>query len=220
MSDEIGVGGLLPRETDLAAEFGISRQAVREVLKVLAAKGLVESRRRAGTHVMPRNDWNLLDPDILSWHPAAELDPSFFTDLVELRMLIEPAAAAEAATHRNAGDIDRIGAGLNAMSKAGDDIPALCAGDIEFHLGIYRASGNQLLERLSSIMAPLLEASFRIHHDLPLETIEATVELHRHVFQAIVAQDRVTAREAMETTLSAISEMTVDKLDRFAPGAG
>lgn len=220
MSGEIGEGGLLPRETDLAAEFGISRQAVRESLKVLAAKGLVNSRRRAGTHIAPRNDWNLLDPDVLSWHPAAELDRSFFTDLIELRLLIEPAAAAEAATHRSADDVARIGAGLNSMTEAGRDIPALCAADIEFHLGVYRASGNQLIERLSSIMAPLLEASFRLNHDLPLETIEATVELHRHVFQAIVAQDRVVARQAMEATLSTVSDMMVERLDRDRVGAG
>lgn len=220
MSGEIGEGGLLPRETDLAAEFGISRQAVREALKILAAKGLVTSRRRAGTHITPRNDWNLLDPDVLFWHPDAELDPSFFTDLIELRLLIEPAAAAEAATHRNADDIVRIGAALDAMAKAGRDIEALCTADIEFHLAVYRASGNQLIDRLSSIMAPLLEASFRVHRDLPFATIEATVEQHHPIFRAIVARDPEAARQAMEATLSTVSEMTVETLNRVRAAAG
>src|SRR5207244_4849669 len=103
VSGAIAEGSLLPRESELAAEHQVSRQAIREALKVLAAKGLVASRRRAGTRVRARAFWNLLDPNVLAWHPAGNVDPTFLNDLVELRQLIEPAAAELAARRREPG---------------------------------------------------------------------------------------------------------------------
>ena len=97
VSGAVAEGEFLPRESELAEQFGVSRQAVREALKVLAAKGLVTSRRRAGTFVVPRANWNLLDPDVIAWHPPEKFSPAFLRDIIELRRLIEPAAAAFAA---------------------------------------------------------------------------------------------------------------------------
>ena len=77
--------------------YGVSRQGVREALKVLAAKGLVASQRRAGTIVMPRAMWNLLDADVLAWHPMGRNSGDTVSDLFELRQLMEPLAAARAA---------------------------------------------------------------------------------------------------------------------------
>jgi DNA-binding FadR family transcriptional regulator len=66
-------GMLLPTESELQERFGASRQTVREAIKVLAAKGMVRARKRAGTSVQPRANWNLLDPDVLHWHPRGAL---------------------------------------------------------------------------------------------------------------------------------------------------
>ena len=85
VSGTIAEGTVLPRESELAANHGVSRQAIREALKVLAAKGLVVSRRRAGTRVTARQSWNLLDPDILAWQFAVSPMERFFRDLFQVR---------------------------------------------------------------------------------------------------------------------------------------
>ena len=116
VSGAIAEGEFLPREAELAEQFAVSRQAVREALKVLAAKGLVTSRRRAGTYVMPRVD---LEPPRSRRHRLASAGrscrPNSSSDLVELRRLIEPAAAEFAAERGGAASRSpRIAAALAA----------------------------------------------------------------------------------------------------------
>lgn len=85
---------LLPREAELMAEFSISRTSLREAIKVLAAKGLVETRQRVGTWVRPREEWNVFDSELLAWHHAQGLDEAIMRDLIELRQILEPTAPA------------------------------------------------------------------------------------------------------------------------------
>jgi DNA-binding FadR family transcriptional regulator len=184
VSGEIPEGALLPREAEFADEFGVSRQAVREALKVLAAKGLVASRRRTGTQVLPRGDWNLLDPDVLAWHAAGRLPPKLLDDLVELRRLIEPAAAALAAERRAETAIAGIAAALDRMEASGGEIDAFNFADAEFHAAIFAASGNDLIDRLSTILRPLLEASFSLDENLRSDHA-GTGGLHRSLYEAI-----------------------------------
>ena len=202
-SGAIAEGALLPRESELAANHNVSRQAIREALKVLAAKGLVVSRRRAGTHVTSRQSWNLLDPDVLAWHPAGSLDPDFLKDLVELRRLIEPAAAEFAATRGERRHIDRITAATDRMREVveANDAEAYDAADVEFHSAVFSASGNILIERLSSILGPLYEVSFRLQRQAG-GTLEQAMAVHAAVHDAIVAGDGRRARRAMETILT------------------
>ncbi len=198
-SGQIAEGEALPREAELAARYGVSRQAIREALKVLAAKGLIHTRRRAGTFITSRCNWNLLDPDVLAWHSPAALSPDFLADLIELRLLIEPGAAALAATRGKPENIARIRAALRAMHEAQTE-PARYAADVEFHVAIFAASGNVLIDRLSRILAPLLEASFREQGNLAA-SIEEALAQHDAIYEGIAAGDPVRARQAMEKTL-------------------
>ena len=91
---------LLPREDDLAVELGVSRTSIREAVKVLSAKGLLQARRRVGVRVRDRDDWNLLDPQVLSWHPDVARDEAFITGLIEVRRIIKSSAAALGAAQR------------------------------------------------------------------------------------------------------------------------
>jgi DNA-binding FadR family transcriptional regulator len=214
VSGAVAEGTYLPRESELAASYGVSRQAVREALKVLAAKGLVTSRRRAGTRVTPRQSWNLLDPDVLAWHPAGAIDPVFLNDLVELRRLIEPAAAAFAAKRGDPEHVAAIGAVMGRMQAAvnGDDADGYRASDAEFHFAIFTASGNILIERLSSILGPLYDFSFRVQMQAG-GTLRQAIDLHIAVHDAIVAGDTTRARRAMERILSkASSEIATVKV--------
>jgi DNA-binding FadR family transcriptional regulator len=203
VSGEIAPGAYLPREAELSEQFSVSRQAVREGLKVLAAKGLVKSRRRAGTSVTPRVTWNLLDPDVLAWHANAELMPEFKRDLFELRWLVEPEAAALSATRADVAGVARIGAALEAMRETKGDPVAFQASVIEFHLAVFAASGNSLIERLSVILGPLMARSFRmLPPTFPMEDYESGIATLSPVYDAIRAGDPVAARAAMGQHLS------------------
>jgi DNA-binding FadR family transcriptional regulator len=108
LSGEIAEGEILPSMEELSVERGVSRSAMREAVKVLSAKGLVEVRPRIGTRVRPRSSWNLMDPEVLSWC-GGELDARILTSLLQCRMLIEPGAAALAAANASAGQLARCG---------------------------------------------------------------------------------------------------------------
>ena len=204
VSGAIAEGEILPREAELSEQFAVSRQAVREALKVLAAKGLVQSRRRTGTFVLPRTSWNLLDPDVLAWHPPHRLTAKFFADLVELRRVIEPAAAEIAAVRGKAKEIGAIGAALELMRQSAGDVARFNRADTEFHIAIFSASDNDLIDRLSTILRTLLETSFTLQphtHDEHL----AIVDVHAEIYNAIAAGDRALARRNMEKLLDAAS---------------
>ncbi len=192
---------MLPREAELAREFEVSRQAVREALKVLAAKGLLASRRRTGTTVLPRTRWNLLDPDVLAWCPPDRIPPEFLADLVESRQLIEPAAAAMAARRTDPERLARLKAALDSMRANISDVDALLEADIEFHGAMLTASGNSLFDRLSTIIRPALETTFALQAQASRE-FDHVVEQHAAVCDAIARGDAEAAAAAMRTILT------------------
>jgi GntR family transcriptional regulator, galactonate operon transcriptional repressor len=202
VSGSIAEAALLPREAELSDRYRVSRQAIREALKVLAAKGLVTTRRRTGTAVAPRRHWNLLDADVLAWHGAAGLSPEFLGDLIELRYLIEPPAAALAAKRGTPEQLAQIGAALEEMSSNTHSLAAFYAGDVAFHAASFAASGNSLINRLSNIIAPLLQAAFRLQ-GATKPSLEDAAKRHSAVYQAMVARDPDAARQAMEAVLVA-----------------
>lgn len=192
-------GSTLPREAEFAAEYKVSRQAVREALKVLAAKGLVSTRRRAGTSVASRADWNLLDPDVVAWHQPQDLPRDFLRELGELRRVVEPAAAAIAAERRNAAQMERISEAIAAMRRA--STPAGWAiADVEFHMAVAAATGNMLIGSFGRTLAPLLEASIRERSEVASAAILA-INRHAVIAEAIRRRDHEAARKAMVAML-------------------
>ena len=210
-------GASLPRESELAEEFGVSRQAVREALKVLGAKGLVASRRRTGTSVLPRASWNLLDPDVLAWHSPESIRKEFLDDLVELRRVIEPAAAALAARRVDSERLARIKAALDGMRANATNTMEFLEADAEFHTALLTASGNSLFERLSTIIGPVLDIAFKLQAQ---ETwrFKIAVEQHAAVYEAIARGDPETARDTMAEIVTTAQE-TIGRVvrDRSEP---
>src|ERR1700747_2136427 len=96
---EIGVGETLPPEMQICEMMDVSRTVVREAIRTLTGKGLIESRPKSGTRVRPPEQWNQLDPDVLRWHLETENMDRYLAKLFQLRSAVEPAAAALAATH-------------------------------------------------------------------------------------------------------------------------
>lgn len=219
VSGGIPEGANLPREAELAERFRASRQAVREALKVLAAKGLVVSRRRTGTTVLPRSNWNLLDPDVIAWHPADRVPPEFLEDLIAVRHAIEPAAAVDAARRGDAALIAAIGEALETMRSAEKPSEAFFAADAAFHDAILLASGNVVFDRLGTVLGPLMRPSFEAHFRgveatlVERARIEAAVQVsldrHAAVYRAIRDRDPAGAREATEALLTYISTEVV-----------
>src|SRR4029079_13759251 len=97
LSGEYAAGATLSGEVEFSKTLDVSRTAYREAIQVLTAKGLVESRPKAGTRVLPRSRWNLLDPVVLAWAFSGEPNIGFVRDLFELRAMVEPEAARLAA---------------------------------------------------------------------------------------------------------------------------
>jgi DNA-binding FadR family transcriptional regulator len=143
-------GDVLPGEVVFAEELEVSRSAYREAIQVLTAKGLVASRPKAGTRVLPRERWNLLDPEVLGWAFAAEPDLEFVRSLFELRAIVEPAAARLAAVRRDKADLKLMKEALATMRSETLTTDAGRAADREFHTAILQATGNSALLALSA----------------------------------------------------------------------
>lgn len=195
-------GTILPGDADLTEHFGVSRTVLREALKTLSAKGLIEARARVGTRVLPRARWNMFDPDVLAWHLEAGLDLEFLTHLAEVRMAVEPEAAALAALHRTDAQAEDLMHWLANMARTGQSAEEFALNDLEFHKVVAAASGNPFMVSLSAVVEIALTASFTVSS--PVEGGEAfdrAVGLHRAIAEAILAGEPDKARAAMRQAI-------------------
>ena len=138
-------GSILPNEAALGKDFGVSRTALREAIKVLASKGLVEVRRKTGTRINAHAQWNMLDPEVLGWMFSGYGAPAGLPDLMEVRMLVEPAAARMAAMRADAGDLKQIQDALVQMEAATGDLRYSVDADLRFHMAVLQAAHNMFM---------------------------------------------------------------------------
>ncbi|GAA1663458.1 FadR/GntR family transcriptional regulator [Kribbella yunnanensis] len=189
---------------DLQADLGVSLTAVREALKVLTAKGLVDARQKRGTFVRPRSDWNLLDPDMIRWHFSdSDVRPELLEELHEVRGIVEPAAARLAAVRAQDSHLEALDAAMAAMESAADDHAAVAA-DLAFHRALLAATGNELLTKMEVIMETGLADRDRLVHKV--KPSDDPVPSHRRVLEAIRAHDPVAAEQAMRELLAKAAE--------------
>src|ERR1700730_5698880 len=139
---DIGAGEALPPEMQICEMMDVSRTVVREAIRMLTGKGLVESRAKSGTRVRPPEDWNHLDPDVLRWLLETTDVDTYLAKLFQLRNAVEPAAAAMAATASSAKDRARLRAAYEGMVAATTN-DAFVAADIAFHKNVYFATRNE-----------------------------------------------------------------------------
>jgi len=198
--------------TALQAELDVSLTVLRESLKVLAAKGLVDARQKRGTYVRQRADWNLLDPDVLRWQFSAEVDASLLRSLDEVRSIIEPAAVRLAASRRTDEDLARLDEALGAMSGADDSISAVEA-DLSFHRALLSATHNELLERMETVLESALAARDQLVHGTE-DASDDPVPSHRAVLDGVRARDA----DAAEAAMRALLDKAVSDEERLRPG--
>lgn len=196
LSGEFAPGELLSTEQQFADELAVSRTAYREALQQLVAKGLVESRPKIGTRVLPRERWNLLDTDVLAWAFAGEPDPDIVRGLFEMRSVVEPAAAAYAAERRTREHVKAMRNALARMARHSLATEQGRAADRDFHGTVLHATGNPVMIALSSSIGAAVNWTTEFKQRsraLPRDPVPA----HRRVLDAIVAGDPDQARAAM-----------------------
>jgi DNA-binding FadR family transcriptional regulator len=135
-------GASIPPEPKLCEELGVSRTVIREAVKSLIAKGLVSTGPKVGTRVLPEDDWNWFDPDVIFWQAQAGLTPEFLRDLQDLRRVVEPAAVRMAAERATPQDIAEIEAAYQGMRRAVEEGGDYVTYDLQFHQGLLRACWN------------------------------------------------------------------------------
>ncbi len=194
----LAAGEVLPNEETLSAQLHVSRTALREAIKVLAAKGLVESRPKTGTKVRPRNQWNLLDPDVLAWQFSQAPDEAIIADLFEIREMLEPYAAALAAKRATKEQLAELRQAFADMSSAGEG--ETTEPDLRFHLAILDATKNEFLSAFGSLLESALAGSFQLTSH-SLAAARTSLPGHKKVLRAIEARDEQGARDAMMALL-------------------
>lgn len=193
---------VFPTEAALATRYGVSRSVTREAVKMLTAKGLLTARPRKGTTVQPSGFWNLFDTDVLRWLLERKFTVRLLRQFSDLRIAIEPAAAALAARHGDAQGLAAIARGFDRMTaaEAGDDDPL--EADIAFHIAILRASGNPFYMQFQDVVETALRTSIRFTNRFNGRT--ANLPQHHDVLSAIEARNPDSAHRAMKMLIDAV----------------
>lgn len=201
LSGEYAPGDKLSGEVAFAEELNVSRSAYREAVQVLTAKGLVESRTKAGTKVLSRNRWNLLDPEVLAWAFAGKPDRKFVRDLFELRAVVEPAAAGLAAERADKAELKVMREALAGMRRHTLATEAGRAADRDFHTAILQATRNDALQVLSASIGAAVNWTTQFKLSSPALPRNPIPD-HVAVYDAIAAGDAEAASSAMRVLVA------------------
>jgi DNA-binding FadR family transcriptional regulator len=179
----------------------VSRITIRETMKSLSAKGMLEVRRRYGTIVLPRSQWQLFDPDVITWRArAGTLDPGLIEDLMELRLIIEPNAAKLAAKRATDDDRKAVRRAYKAMERAvaghGEYVPA----DLAFHGAILTACHNQFVQQMQNALSAILRTSFELSSEIAGGPARS-LPMHEALCIAIEQGDPEAAEQAVLTLI-------------------
>lgn len=182
-------GEKLPAEQKLCELLGVSRTSLREAVKSLVAKGLISTGPKIGTLVLPQERWNWFDSDVVSWQAKIGFPPQLLNDLQELRAVIEPQAvrmASERATAAEIAALVKAYEGMKAAVAAGAEADYI-AHDYDFHLGLLRASHNQMFLQTGRALGSLLREIFRVTVRTPDSGITKSLPHHLEIIEAIRA---------------------------------
>jgi GntR family galactonate operon transcriptional repressor len=201
-------GGILNLDA-IGKELDVSRTVVREALKVLTAKGMVDARPKRGTFVRPRHEWSLLDPDLLRWQFDGRRDAAFFAKLTEFRAIVEPAGARLATLRRTEDDLLELEAALEEMRAARRDADALTAADVRFHCALLAAAHNEFLDQMQVVIETGLYARDALVYDA--EDWSDPVPVHAAVLDAV----RVRDGDGAEAAVLSLLDLSVQDLERI-----
>jgi DNA-binding FadR family transcriptional regulator len=190
-------GTRLPGDAELISMFGVSRPVLRESVKTLFAKGLLSTKARVGTVVRERGAWNMFDADVLAWHLDAGIDKRFLGDLAEIRIAVEPRAAALAAARRSEADITELQRSMDRMRREASDSVGFADADLALHIAVANASANLFMRSIGNVIEAALRASFLLSAPVEPQDRETVLLWHQRIVDAIAAGDAETAAAAM-----------------------
>ncbi|MGH8316602.1 MAG: FadR/GntR family transcriptional regulator [Steroidobacteraceae bacterium] len=196
VSGRIAPGRVLNGEIEASERLKVSRTAYREAVRILAAKGLIQSRPKLGTRVSEPHHWHLLDPDVISWIFSGTPDERLLRGLFELRTIVEPAAAALAAQKRSPEQLQSLRRALDAMAASTLAAEEGRQADRNFHSILLEASGNPFLASLESgVAAAVAWTTVFKQRKRPLP--RDPMPDHERVYEAVAARDARAAHESM-----------------------
>ena len=194
------VGTGLPSEADLCLQYDVSRSATREAVKMLSAKGLILSRPKQGIRVLPEVHWNMFDTDVLRWILDSKPSLSLLKEFTQVRLAIEPQAAALAAETASEAQIYEIEKSLLRMQEADEGLDDPLDADIEFHNSILQASGNRFFLQLTEFISTALRVSIRYTNRI--KGVQGPdVQKHRDIYEMIKNKEAEKARESVTKIL-------------------
>jgi len=199
-SDRYPSGTVLPRENDLCAQYGVSRTVIRESLKTLESKGLVRGKPRIGTTVCERDDWNILDQQVLEWMGPQIVDLNLLGCILEARRTVEPAAAELAAQRATTQEIADLEKAWQQMRDDEGNIDRFTEADVKFHVTLLKASHNQVFRQLSGIIEAALKFSLHTSNEA-VENRDEAVQVHGELVEALRMRDRAAARNCSSRML-------------------
>ncbi|PQJ84209.1 FadR/GntR family transcriptional regulator [Aliivibrio sifiae] len=196
LSGKLPQGSIIPGEMALCEQFGVSRTALREAVKLLTSKGLLESRPKIGTRVVDRAYWNFLDPQLIEWMDGLADVDQFCSQFLGLRRAIEPEACALAAKFATAEQRIELSETFQKMvevSEAEEFVQADWTSiDTKFHSLIFNATGNDFYLPFGNILTTMF-VNFIVHSS---EEGSTCINEHRQIYEAIMAGNSDKARQA------------------------
>lgn len=201
-----------PKEADIVKQHGVSRSVMREAVKMLAAKGLLGARPKQGTFLRPEEAWNLFDPDVLRWLLERRQSLLLLRRFSELRIAVEPAAAALAADCASPEQLASITNGLDRMRAAELGHDDTLEADISFHVAVLQASNNPFFAQFRNVVTTALRTSIRFTNRLAGRS--ASIEDHAAVRDAIVASDGSGAHTAMQLLIQKVLDLIITTADQ------
>lgn len=204
-------GTLLPPETDLCKVYDISRATLREVIKVLSAKKLIDTQSKKGILVNPREEWNYLDTDVLNWVLATGENYDFIQTLLEMRQVVEPAIAEWAALRATAADLAEMEAALIDMAGQYEDKQRFNLADIRFHKALNASAHNYVIKQLGEAIGALQQVVFDATYLQDDAVKEITIKQHRELFDAVRMKNPRVAKKISASMIEGVVERLTDK---------
>jgi DNA-binding FadR family transcriptional regulator len=204
VAGEFPTGASLPSEAELCEAYGVSRSSIREALRVLAEKGLIEVRHGLGTRVNPPDRWDFLDALVLNARRRCGGMTEITRYLFEARQIVECEVAALAAQRATAADRERLEVSLGEMRRSQGDRGAFAEADFAFHRALLEATRNPVLVRMGAPIRELLEYSLQATASVP-GILERILEQHAAIAGAVRDGNVSGARDAMRSHLESVA---------------
>lgn len=202
----------------LSVEHGVSRSVIREALRILETLGMVVARQRVGITILGREHWRLLDPQVIAWRSHADDAHTQLHELMQLRSILEPAAAELASRQGTEEQLAAIARAADEMTTTYRDrrAAAFAQADLDFHSAIVAAASSSVLAQLSDTVLAALR--LRYSGSVPVfdDEGERAVGIHVQLADALASRDAAAAADLTRTLV----DQTRGRLDEIPDHTG